>query len=458
MSRRSIRVARVLFCAGWAVALALAFKGGATAIGTTPEHLLGLIPAAYLAAWGPYFLLSGRGPAVRGGRFLAASMAIAFCLALFELPAAFGLLDYRAVFSTPTPPWRRPGNRPDPDLVFVRRGHRHDRIRFAGADLHRLRGASGSTYLCDLLTDRDGFRNDVDLRSSDVIILGDSFIEGLQVRAEELVSSRLADRLGRPVANLGRTGYGPQQELEVLRRFGVPLRPKTCVWAFYEGNDLQDVASYEADRDRARGAGARPESGGRAWYDRSLSRNALAWTIREVLRPEPTRPAAQLAGTFPTRAGGPVPIYFSCGDHEGERRRGASRARSEELRRVRSILAEARAACEKAGIDLIVAFVPTKFRVYRDRCRFGADSLCRDWATDDLPEALAAALALDAPGSGFLDLTVPFRADAASGELPYLADDTHWSARGHEVAAEALAGLIAARRASPPAGSNLATR
>ena len=36
------------------------------------------------------------------------------------------------------PAWRRPGNRPDPELIYVREGHRRTRLRFRGADLHRL--------------------------------------------------------------------------------------------------------------------------------------------------------------------------------------------------------------------------------------------------------------------------------------------------------------------------------
>jgi hypothetical protein len=48
------------------------------------------------------------------------------------------------------------------------------------------------------------------------------------------------------------------------------------------------------------------------------------------------------------------------------------------------------------------------------------------------------------PSVRFLDLTPRFRAEAAAGGLPYLADDAHWSARGHQVAAEELAPLLRA--------------
>ncbi len=440
MDGRRRRIARIAFVAAWFVALGLALKAGSTAPETGPEHLIALLSMAYLAAWGPFFLLSGRGSAARAARFAACSASLHLGLSLFELPAAVGLIDYRTVFRTPTPAWKRPGNRPDPDLVFVREGHRRDRLRFLGADRNRLRGATspGPVYECDLKTDRNGFRNPVDLARADVVILGDSFIEGLQVAAPDLVSARLADRLGCTVANLGRTGYGPQQEGHVLRRFGLGLYPKTCVWAFYEGNDLQDVAMYDADRSRA--GRARPESTTSAWYTRSLIRNGLACLIRTRIHPEPTLLATRHAGRFAGRSD----VYFSCGVHEGETL-PEDRETSKELARFRSILAEARDACDRAGVDLVVAFVPAKFRVYRDFCTFGPDSPCRDWPIDNLPAAVGQAVAAVSPEVGFLDLTPRFRAEAAAGAMPYLADDTHWSAEGQQAAAQALGDYLAGR-------------
>ncbi len=449
MASRRVRVG---FCLGWAASLGLALRAGALAIATGPEHLIALLGLGYLAAWGPYFLLSRLGPAGRAARFVACSASMGAVWLMFEGPALVRLVDYRGVFSTPTPPWRRPGNRPDPELVFVRKGHRQERLRFAGADLHGLKGAGPvAAYRCDLVTDRDGFRNPVDLRRADVVVLGDSFVEGLQVGAEELVSARLAERLGAPVANLGRTGYGPQQELHVLRRFGVPLRPRACVWAFYEGNDLQDVAAYEADRDRAGRAGV--ESAARDWYARGFARNGLAYLAREWLRPEPTRPAGLQAGRFVEASGRAVPIYFSCGVHEGRAPPATPRGESAELARFRSILAEARVLCDRAGIELVVAFVPTKFRVYRDLCRFAPGSPCPGWPVDDLPRAVEAAVASAGPGIGFVDLTPRLRAEAEAGALVYLADDTHWSAAGHRSAARALGDRLDGRRRPDRAGS-----
>ena len=90
-----------------------------------------------------------------------------------------------------------------------------------------------------------------------------------------------------------------------------------------------------------------------------------------------------------------------------------------------------------------------KFRVYRDLCTFEADSPCLSWDIDDLPGALEDALASTSDGIGFLDLTPRLRAEAAAGSLPYLTDDTHWSAEGHRAAAHELAEFLARRRVAP---------
>ena len=101
--------------------------------------------------------------------------------------------------------------------------------------------------------------------------------------------------------------------------------------------------------------------------------------------------------------------------------------------------------------------MPAKFRVLRDFCAFEVDSPCLAWPVDDLPGAVREVVADVSPAIGFLDLTPTFRRDARAGRLPYLADDTHWSAEGHRSAAVALGEMIASRP-DPAAGSRVAAR
>ena len=353
-----------------------------------------------------------------------------------------------AVFSTPTTAWQRPGHQPDPELLYRRDAHLHTRLRFTGADLAPLRGVTNPTiYQCDLRLDCNGFRNPTDLSAADVIVLGDSFIEGLHVSEPELMSAQLERTLGRSVANLGRTGYGPQQELAVLRRYGLKLSPRTCVWAFYEGNDLQDVLSYQAEAARARRATAHPPTWSRQLYARGFIRNALAMS----LRPAPAQPLRLYTGRLVDRLARTTDVYFSCGVNEGKEPRPYGDM-SVGFELLRSVLTAAQTDCAQHGIDLIVVFVPAKFRVYANLCTFDRDSPCRNWKLDDLPARIQELL-VSVPGEiGYLDLTPRFRAEADAGTLPYLVDDTHWSARGHRAAAEAIASILSTRRITNTGG------
>lgn len=411
-----------------------------------PERALSLLAIVYLAAWGPFFIVSRWSPAGRFIRFAACSASIAAALALVELPAALNLIDYRGVFHTPTAPWLRPGNAADDDLLFVREPNQRLRLAFRGADLDGLTGAGPSrVYQCETTLDGDGFRNPPGLAKARAVLVGDSFIEGLQVTDRELVSSRLAELLGAPVANLGRTGYGPQQELEVVRRFALKYKPQTLVWAFYEGNDLQDVQTYEDQRQRV--LKSRSDSAYRRRSARSFARNAALWLLR-TWNAEPMIPARSRAGTFHDSKGAEVDVYFSCGVHEGDDDEAFGRLESDELMRFQEILSQAHEICRRREIDLIVAFVPSKFRVLRDFCRFEADSPCPDWPVDELPEAVERLARDVSPEIGFLDLTPAMRTRAEAGALPYLIDDTHWSPEGHQTAAAALTEFIGGRGTS----------
>jgi hypothetical protein len=130
--------------------------------------------------------------------------------------------------------------------------------------------------------DGNGFRNARDLSTAEVVVLGDSFVEGGLVAASDLMTATLSRLLGCTVANLGQSAYGPQQELAVLKRFGTGLHPRLCIWAFYGGNDLDDVERYEQLRQDRVATADRST----AW-ERSFGHNALL-VLAERLVPSPT--------------------------------------------------------------------------------------------------------------------------------------------------------------------------
>ncbi len=362
---------------------------------------------------------------------------MAALLGLLELPAALGLLDYRSVFRTGPAlatgkPWQNPHNRTDDELLWIHRPRQHITGQAAGDMVAWLGIASDRRYPVDVTYDGNGFRNARDLDSATVVLIGDSFLEWSNVAQPDLLGSVLEQRLQVPVANLGQAGYGPRQERIVLSRFGLPLRPKIVVWAFFEGNDLSDLSRYEAwiaDWPRIRS-----ELGGFA--ERSFLGNAWR-TVRGLAARRTTSdgPAAvRRACRIQSGAAKDSSVYFAYPGIPLTEPVLANLAKAEGL------VAEAQTEALQHGARLVLMFIPTKFRVYGELCSYAPDADPRSWVVNDMPQRLAAwAQSIDLP---FLDLTPALRSAAMNGPLVYFVDDGHWTPRGHAVAADTLASFL----------------
>jgi hypothetical protein len=368
-------------------------------------------------------------------RILLALASVALVLFCIELPALTGMLDYRTVIG-PYHMWWAP-NVKDPELLAIHRPHARQTGEARGGDSsssYQIPLADQTQFRWDVTYDRHGFRNREELQSADIVVIGDSFVEGLTVNDGELATSQLSRLQGKVVANLGQSTYGPLQELIVFKRYGLPLHPRAVVWMFFEGNDLQDVIAYRHDVDH-------PATYWHAVWARSFTRSAYL-TVKRLIDPPAKPPGVKRSGVLQTADGKPMTAYFMY------RSKPLS---SEELQAVDQTvqtLAAVEKLCAAQQMQLIFAFVPTKFRVLHDMCQFPADSECRAWAPTDLPERLQSGLRAAAPAIEFLDLTPYLTAAAQQGELPYYLDDEHWSPAGHTAAALAInSHLVSTQRA-----------
>jgi hypothetical protein len=90
--------------------------------------------------------------------------------------------------------------------------------------------------------DRYGFNNPDRLYDSppDLMLLGDSFVEGFCLPPGEDLASRLRTS-GVKAASMGIRGNGPLIELATLGRFGQIFRPRHVVLVFFEGNDWENL-------------------------------------------------------------------------------------------------------------------------------------------------------------------------------------------------------------------------
>ena len=394
-----------------------------------------LFLGVYVLAWCIYV---SRGPIrSRIQNCILANATVLLLLGFLELPVIFGFVDYRSVILPPVArikPWEDSRYQLDSELLWIRRPHQ----RFVGeasGDLVDWLGISTDRkYPFDLRYDSHGFRNDHEIIEAPVVVIGDSIVEWGFIPTEELVSNRLGRRFQVEVANLGQPAYGPQQELIVLRRYGLSLRPKIVLWFFFEGNDLLDVRRYESFRRNWDATTKELHS----FKRRSFIMNALPvfeGAASALQHRDDGAEARRRSCIFlKSQTEAERTIYFA---YEGVPLSGKDEA---SLDTAQKVFLKAHKLSTDAGIKFLFIYIPTKFRVYQDFCKFPEDGYGKKWQLNNLPSRLETWHKNQ--GISYLDLTGALKAAAAHGELVYFSDDGHLNARGHEVAADAIVHFI----------------
>lgn len=393
-------------------------------------QLIGVLLAGYAACWLLYRWFS-KAPAREW--LLQATLvhvSMGFVLAAFELPVALKLVDYRKIFHPPIAPMHDPQNQLDMQLLFRRRGGTHVKGVADGGDFGFLYHTQTQEQIpFDAQFDDNGFRNTKTPTSADIVFVGDSFTEALLVPTVDVVSDRLAAHYGAQTANFGMMTYGPYQELEVVKRYAVPMRPKVVVWLFFEGNDLGDVTYYEwATKDLA---GLHEQY--HSFIHRSFSMNLprTLYHASRAFKPSGEPRSAGLSNDPSQR------FYFLHPPKDPTDKKNAAA-----LETFDRLMHEAHQVTAEAGIRLVVAFIPVKLRVFDDLLKIDPSSDVAQWPRTDVPQRVRKIVEGVSPSIVYVDLLPPLRAAAARGETPYYHIDSHWNSNGHKIAAEALAEAI----------------
>lgn len=332
-------------------------------------------------------------------------------------------------------------------------------------------------------TDSQGFRNQDEATTADLVVLGDSFTELPYMALEDVWPSLLARQTGWKVRNLAVSGYGPMQESVVLRKWGLAYRPRLVVLGFYEGNDIYDCAEFDGFR-----RSALPYF---QWVVRRFSkrwdwfnRRPIVAILRMFLLPY-ERIAERWSGeNSRTRAARRAyfnPVEVEAGGHRHKigllslnlmlLSADADKVRSQPgWPLCQSALREMNETCAKAGATFVLVFIPTKEHVYLPllRNRFTPEAI-HDFVAAYHTEAKAmgpdefeAALYANTDATGrvveefcreqniaFFDLTPAFRRAAQQGQLIYFAFDSHWNGLGNKIAADEIEQFL--RRLNAPA-------
>ncbi len=298
-----------------------------------------------------------------------------------------------------------------------------------------------------------------------VAVLGDSFIEALQVDHEECFCARLEESLNSKnhtvnnyyeVINCGVSGYGTAQQLLMLRNYVLPLRPDIVLLAVYPENDIRNNHPILEDDPRLpyfaleggelvldnsfRDSTAYLLASG--WYEQWkatwVNRSRVLQVLRHVLhrrsldQPSAPRPSIE---TQLSSAVHDADYAYSAPDTEDEKQAWEVTER---------LIEEVAAICRTEQIRLSVFSVSTSLQVYPNR---------------DLRQRVAEACAVDnlffseqrlqshctAHGIEFIPLASHLQSFAdQTGEYLHGFTNTqlglgHWSVAGHQAAATHVA-------------------
>ena len=280
--------------------------------------------------------------------------------------------------------------------------------------------------------DKDGFRNPGGLEDWEIVVMGDSFTELGNLKYDDLVSTRLGSLVNRPVKNLGISHTGVLNQTACLEHFGTSKSTKHVVWAFFEGNDLQDMV-LESQRL------SRIETGTSEHVDLLANRktqSSLTAAIRNMLfAPSRLDIYGPAVNATLRRSGDSVRFKLDY-TPVGSKMLGPV---GDQLSMAIENLA---ALCRQRDIKLWCVYMPTKRRVFH-ALGYQVDTdanlyLRQPWQPSDLPQWLE--LQCRQQQIEFVDATPSLIELNKSDEFSHnLVFDTHLSVAGARVVAELLA-------------------
>jgi hypothetical protein len=123
----------------------------------------------------------------------------------------------------------------DPDVGFLGPPHLQGRV-----------STEDYEYLQE--TDAHGFRNGTPWsKTADIVILGDSLLEGAGVGLDGQFSTLVSRSLPmKRIVNLGLGGAAPNRQFRIFRKFGASLRPRLVVACIYLASDLDGQLVFDA--------------------------------------------------------------------------------------------------------------------------------------------------------------------------------------------------------------------
>jgi hypothetical protein len=264
------------------------------------------------------------------------------------------------------------------------------------------------------------------------LALGDSFVMAAQVPEEETFEHRLGEKMGVEVLNAGSDGWSTWQSLIRYRLLDDRAGTDTIVLVFFLGNDLDDNARVlhmlrNPVMPGGQPGGHKPVEVSTDPFTRFVFTHSYAFAYARVAMKRRTLDTDFDGKRFREEI---VPFTKS----------GKTRLKNV-LYHSQEPLRQLRDEAKARGDRLLVAVAPPAFVVddYVARTTFELFGLTDPELDNPRDAVLELLKKYEIPAC---DLTPPLRAAVEQGVKPYFRFDGHWSAAGHEVVAETLAGCL----------------
>lgn len=256
------------------------------------------------------------------------------------------------------------------------------------------------------ITDQLGYRNDLFIKKSDVLLIGDSFIVCSGVRQDAILSNQIKQKTGLKVYNMAPASFN---DFVALIQKGIIEKPKTLVLGFVERNIPEPLNAQV-----------------------SLAKEPELTTLG-ILRDKFKRQygleylKARLKGLHGNglQSKTDPQLFFMNGPSQTYH--------YDQMEEVANTILSYKQFCDDENIKFVFVPLPNKETVYFDKVPLESE-----------PNYISQLLAnLQEEGVETLNLQHIFREERKKNEhLLYQLDDSHWNAKGIEIAASELANKL----------------
>jgi lysophospholipase L1-like esterase len=278
-----------------------------------------------------------------------------------------------------------------------------------------------------------------------IVILGDSFVSSMGVDVSDAFTEIMEFKLlkNTEVLNFGVNGYGPAQELLLLRKRAIKYQPDLVVMVIFLGNDFNDISGLSDELDGYKRPKAFIDNRGKLQFSGipvPLSKKHTFSDSRKICGMPRSHFVDFINKTIKLRKHefNVVPAeVFLC-------RKNADARTKESYRLMGEIIKETNDFCKKNGATFMIAVAPSIVPVYEHL--YWAE-IKKKYSLNDhdydlmLPNKIISDICKNA-GIPIVDLTSELKAAAKTGNDTYYFINLHWNKAGEQIVAEVLSDYI----------------